>query len=347
MQATMQSIMKETRSEGLQLRRVPVPEPGPGEVLVKVQASSICGTDLHIYKWDGWAEANVATPNIVGHEFAGVVAAVGADVHNVRPGDPVSAEGHVVCGVCKACRSGNAHVCPHTRSFGISMPGCFAEYAIVPAANVVRNDAELPAEIACLQDPLGNAVHAAMAGELSGRSVAVVGAGPIGLMAVAVAKACGASVVIAADINPYRLQLAKEMGADSVVDTSSERLSERLKALTGGEGAEVLLEMSGHPAAIREGLEGTANAGRVSLLGIPSGEVSLDLARSVIFKGLHLDGITGRRMFTTWHQVKGLLASGKLDLAPLVTHRFKLEQYEEAFALARSGNCGKIVFMHE
>lgn len=346
MGATMQALVKESRASGLSLKRVPIPSAGPDEVLIKVMSSSICGTDLHIYKWDAWAASTVVTPNVVGHEFAGIVEAVGENVTTVKPGDPVSAEGHVVCGVCRACRSGNAHVCPNTRSFGITIPGCFAEYAIVPASNIVRNDPRLPSELACLQDPLGNAVQSVMAGDIAGKSVAVVGAGPIGLMAVAVAKACGASQVIAADINDFRLQMAKTMGADDVVNSRTESLADRLKALTGGEGVEVLLEMSGHPDAIRQGLEGTANAGRVSLLGIPASGVELDLARSVIFKGLRLDGITGRRMYTTWYQVKGLLESGRLDLSPLITHRFRLEQYEEAFELVRSGNCGKVIFMH-
>lgn len=346
MSATMLALVKEHRTSGLSLKHVPVPDIGPNDVLIKVRSSAICGTDLHIYKWDAWAESSVVTPNVIGHEFAGVVEAVGAEVTGVAPGDNVSAEGHIVCGICRACRSGNAHVCPNTRSFGITIPGCFAEYAVVPATNVVRNDPRIPSELACLQDPLGNAVQSVMAGDIAGKSAAVIGAGPIGLMAVAVAKACGAANVIAVDINDFRLRMAKTMGADHLVNSATEKLSERLKELTGGEGVEVLLEMSGHPEAIREGLEGTANAGRVSLLGIPARNVELDLSRSVIFKGLRIDGITGRRMYTTWYQVKGLLEGGRIDLAPLVTHRFKLEQYEEAFELVRSGNCGKVVFNH-
>ncbi|MDF2721362.1 MAG: tdh [Paenibacillus sp.] len=346
MGATMVALVKDRRESGLSLRNVPVPEVRPNEVRIKVRSSSICGTDLHIYKWDAWAESSVVTPNVIGHEFAGVVDAVGSDVTGVSPGDYVSAEGHVVCGVCRACRSGNAHVCPHTRSFGITIPGCFAEYAVIPATNIVANDVRLPAELACLQDPLGNAVQSVMAGDITGKSVAVVGTGPIGLMAVAVAKACGASTVIAADVNDFRLRMARTMGADAIVNSATENLSERLKALTGGEGVEVLLEMSGHPEAIRQGLDGTANAGRVSLLGIPSGSVELDLARSIIFKGLRVEGITGRRMYTTWFQVKGLLEGGRIDLSPLITHRFRLEQYEEAFELMKSGNCGKVIFVH-
>lgn len=346
MTTTMIALVKERPAAGLSLRRVPIPSLGPRDVLIQVSHSSICGTDLHIYKWDAWASSTVSTPNIVGHEFSGVVEAVGSEVSDVRPGDRVSAEGHIVCGHCRACRSGNAHVCPHTRSFGITAPGCFAEYAVVPATNIVQNASALSHELACLQDPLGNAVQSVLAGDIAGKSVAVIGAGPIGLMAVAVAKACGAGQIIAADLLDYRLDMAKRLGADTVVNSASGSLSEQLRTATGGDGVEVLLEMSGHPEAIRHGLEGTANAGRVALLGIPVGKVEVDLARHIIFKGLRLDGITGRKMHQTWFQVKGLLESGRLDLTPLVTHRFRLDQYEEAFALVASGRCGKVVFTH-
>lgn len=346
MTTTMIALVKEQRAAGLSLRRVPIPTIGSRDVLIRVSHSSICGTDLHIYKWDDWAARTVSTPNIVGHEFSGVVEAVGSEVSGVGPGDRVSAEGHIVCGHCRACRSGNAHVCPHTRSFGITAPGCFAEYAVVPASNIVQNASALSHELACLQDPLGNAVQSVLAGDIAGKSVAVIGAGPIGLMAVAVAKACGAGQVIAADLLDYRLDMAKRMGADTVINSAAGSLSEQLRTATGGEGVEVLLEMSGHPEAIRHGLEGTANAGRVALLGIPAGKVEVDLSRHIIFKGLRLDGITGRKMYQTWFQVKGLLENGRLDLTPLITHRFRLEQYEEAFALVASGRCGKVVFTH-
>ncbi|ULL19216.1 L-threonine 3-dehydrogenase [Paenibacillus sp. H1-7] len=347
MEKTMVGLVKEARGPGAVLKEVPVPVYGPDEVLVKVKATSICGTDVHIYQWDDWAARTVVTPNVFGHEFAGIVEAVGSEVVHVKPGDRVSGEGHIVCGVCKACRTGNAHVCPNTRSFGITAPGCFAEYAVLKASNVIHNRPELPFELACLQDPLGNAVQTVMSGDIVGKSVAVIGSGPIGLMAIAVAKACGAGAVIAVDVNPYRLDLARRMGADHTIDSRHVILSEAIRDYTGGEGAEVILEMSGHPEAIRQGFEAAAPAARVSLLGIPTREVSLDLSSHIIFKGLHIDGITGRRMYQTWYQVKGLLEQNRIDLTPLITHRFPLHRYEEAFGLMASGQCGKIVFTHE
>jgi threonine 3-dehydrogenase len=233
------------------------------------------------------------------------------------------------------------------KSFGITVPGCFAKYAIVKGTNVIQNPKQMPFEIACLQDPLGNAVQAVLAGDIVGKSTAVIGAGPIGLMAIAVAKACGAGAVFAVDINPFRLELAKRMGADVVINSSDVSMADALHKVTGGDGVEVMLEMSGNPHAIRECFAAAASAGRVSLLGIPTKEVSLDLARYIIFKGLRIEGITGRRMYDTWYQLKGLLELGRIDLNSFITHRFTLERFEEAFALMASGQCGKIVFMHE
>lgn len=347
MTQTMIGLVKAERKPGAILKEVPIPTYGSHDVLVRVKASSICGTDVHIYKWDDWAARTVVTPNVFGHEFAGIVTAVGSEVTNVKPGDYVSGEGHVVCGMCKACRTGNAHVCANTRSFGITIPGCFAEYAVVRDSNVIHNDPNLPPHLACLQDPLGNAVQAALSGDIVGKSVAVIGVGPIGMMAIAVAKACGSGTVFAVDINPYRLEMAKAMGADVVINSAEEPMVESLMQHTGGEGVEVVLEMSGHPGAIRDALKAAAQAARVSLLGIPTQEVPFDLARDIIFKGLHIEGITGRRMFDTWYQIKGLLSRGRLNLEPLVTHHFRLDQYEEAFELMASGKCGKIVFSHD
>jgi len=346
MSQTMVGLVKDKRGPGARLMEVPIPTCGPTDVLVKVKASSVCGTDMHIYKWDAWAERNVVTPNVFGHEFAGIVEAVGEQVTHVRVGDHVSGEGHIVCGVCKSCRTGNAHVCRNTRSFGISAPGCFAEYALLRESNIIHNRADLPFEQACLQDPLGNAVQTVLSGDIVGKSVAVIGAGPIGLMAVMVAKACGAGAVYAADIQQYRLDMALQMGATAVIDSGREPLAERLKELTGGEGVEVVLEMSGHPAAIQGGFDAAANAGRIALLGIPSQDVTLDVARQIIFKGLKVDGITGRKMYDTWYQMKGLLDNGRINLAPLVTHTFALDQFEDAFDLMASGRCGKVVFVH-
>ncbi|OCT11747.1 L-threonine 3-dehydrogenase [Paenibacillus pectinilyticus] len=347
MRETMIGLVKEVRGPGAVLREVPIPHCGPDEVLVKIKATSICGTDVHIYKWDDWAESAVVTPNVFGHEFAGVVEEIGSQVTNVKVGDHVSAEGHIVCGVCKACRTGNAHVCPNTVSFGITAPGCFTEYAVVKASNVIHNRPDMPFELACLQDPLGNAVQTVLSGEIVGKSVVVIGTGPIGLMAVAVAKASGAGVVIAVDINSYRLSLAKQMGADYIINSREESMVSAIRAYTDGEGAEVVLEMSGYPDAIRGGFEAAASAARVSLLGIPTQEVPLDLSRHIIFKGLRIEGITGRRMYQTWYQLKGLLDQKRIDLKPLITHTFSLNDYEKAFELMISGQCGKIVFLHD
>jgi threonine 3-dehydrogenase len=347
LQQNMMALMKMERAAGAVYVSVPIPKYGVNEVLVRVKASSICGTDMHIYQWDAWAEKAVVTPNIFGHEFAGIVEAVGEQVKNVKIGDHVSVEGHFVCGVCKACRTGNAHVCKETRSFGISAPGCFAEYAVIPASNAILNNPDFPFELACLQDPLGNAVQTVLSGDIVGKSVAVIGVGPIGLLAIIVAKACGAGQIIAVDINEYRLDMAKRLGADVLVDSSKQSLVEQLKAITHGEGVEVILEMSGNPSAIRDGISSAANAGRISLLGIPTKEISLDLAKDIIFKGIRLEGITGRKMYDTWYQMKGLLDAGRIDLKPLVTHHFALKDYKEAFELVRSGQCGKVVFIHE
>ncbi|NOU74059.1 L-threonine 3-dehydrogenase [Paenibacillus sp. LMG 31458] len=346
MSATMIGLVKEHRGPGAILKEVPIPTCGADEVLVRIKATSICGTDLHIYNWDAWADKTVVTPNVFGHEFAGIVVEVGERVTGVAIGDYVSAEGHMVCGSCKACRTGNAHVCPNTRSFGITAPGCFAEYAVVKATNIIHNAPDLPYEIACLQDPLGNAVQTVLSGDIVGKSVAIIGVGPIGLLAIQVAKACGAGTIYAADINPNRLELARQMGADVTINAMETRMSKAIREMTDGEGVDVVLEMSGNPQAIVDGFEAAANAGRVSLLGIPTKEVSLDLTNQIIFKGLRVEGITGRKMYETWYQMKGLLNQKRIDLAAVITHRFTLDQYEEAFQLMNQGQCGKIVFAH-
>ncbi|MHA0857856.1 L-threonine 3-dehydrogenase [Paenibacillus sp. CMAA1364] len=346
MESTMMGLVKDKREPGAVFKEVPVPDIGPDEVLVLVKASSICGTDVHIYNWDTWAEKTVVTPNVFGHEFAGIVEAVGSHVMNVNIGDHVSAEGHMVCGNCKPCRTGNSHVCLNTRSFGITAPGCFAKYAVVKASNVIHNRSDMPFELACLQDPLGNAVQTVLSGDIVGKSVAVIGTGLIGLMSIAVAKACGAGKIIAADINPYRLDMAYKMGADVLINCATTKLSNGIREHTDGEGAEVVLEMSGDPDAIREGFEGAANAARVSLLGIPTKDVLLDMG-NIIFKGIRVEGITGRRMYQTWYQMRGLLDNNLIRLDGLVTHTFTLDRYEEAFELMKTGRCGKIVFLHE
>lgn len=344
MAETMMALVKQHRAPGLSLAQVPIPSHAEDEVLIRVEASSICGTDLHIYNWDQWAENNVPTPNIAGHEFAGVIVAVGEQVSHLKVGDHVSAEGHLACGKCRHCRTGNAHVCPRTKSIGISAPGCFAEYIAVKASNVIVNHPSLPHHIASLQDPLGNAVQSVLSGEIVGKSVAVIGTGPIGLMAIHVARQCGAATIIAVDVNDFRLTMAKQYGANHCINSRDVPMVEGIAGRTGGEGIEVVLEMSGNARAIHEAFQVVSPGGRMALLGIPQQSILLDLARDIVFKGIQVHGITGRKMYQTWYQMKGLLETGQLQLESLITHRFRLDQYEEAFSLMQSGQCGKIVF---
>jgi len=344
MSGTMRALVKHYAGEGAILKQVPIPTIGPDEVLIQVKATSICGTDVHIYTWDEWAQSRVKPPYVFGHEFSGVVVEVGENVTSVKVGDHVSAETHIVCGHCSACRRGDFHICLNTQIIGVDRDGCFTEYVALPAENLWINDKELPFENASIMEPMGNAVHTTLSGPIVGKTVAVVGCGPIGLMAVAVAKASGARKVIALDLNEYRLNLAEEMGADHLVRPHKEDPVQSVKALTRGEGVDVVLEMSGHPIAIRQGFEMLTHGGRMSILGLPTRPVELDITNDIVFKGITIHGITGRRMYETWEQTAGLLESGLVDLKPLITHRLSLEDFEEGFELMKSGNCGKVVF---
>lgn len=319
------------------------PSPVSDQVLVKVKATSICGTDYHIHSWDAWSSRRVKPPRIMGHEFAGTVVAIGPEVSRARVGDYVSGESHWVCGLCLQCRSGQKHVCENTRILGVDVDGCFAEYVTVPEGSSWPNDPSVPAEIACIQDPLGNAIHAALAGEIIGRSVAVLGCGPIGIFAVAVARACGARRVFATDAKPYRLALAEKLGADAVFDVTTGDAGAFFSKVTNGLGVDVVLEMSGAVSAIRQAMEIARPGGRVSLMGIPTAEVSLDIS-SMIFKGLDVQCIVGRRLYETWDTMKGLLTGGRLDVAPVITHRLGFDEYDRGMALMRDGLCGKVVF---
>lgn len=345
MGGTMRAAVKTQAAPGAELREVPIPQPGPGEALVQVKATTICGTDVHIYVWDEWAQSRIRVPQIIGHEFSGVVVDVGPGVTHVKAGDHVSAETHFVCGHCPQCLTGQAHICKDTRILGVDRDGCFAEYVVVPAQNLWKNDPSLPFEVASLQEPMGNAVHTVLSGPVAGKTVAVVGCGPIGIMAVAVARAAGAAKVLAVDVNPYRLELAKAMGAHVLIHAGEEDPVARALEVTGGNGVEVVCEMSGHPAAIRQGLKMLANGGRIAMLGLPTQDVPLDITNDIVFKGVTVQGITGRRMYETWQQTSGLLASGQVNLEPLITHRFPLERFAEAFELMKSGRCGKIVLI--
>src|SRR6266581_1331624 len=315
----MQAIVKTEARPGAEIQRVAVPEIGARDVLVRVRAASVCGTDLHIYRWDRWSERRIHPPLVFGHEFCGVVESVGAEVTTARAGDFVSAEMHVACGRCFQCRTGQGHLCQNVLIIGIDMDGCFAEFVKIPESNIWKIDPAIPVDYAAVLDPLGNAVHTVLAGEIAGLSVAVTGCGPIGLFAIAVAKACGAGPIFASEPHPYRIKLAEKMGAD------------------------VVLEMSGNPQAIRQAFQMLRRGGRISLLGIPSKPLELDLANDVIFKGAVVQGINGRRVFETWYKMQALLKSGALDLAPLITDRMPMSEFTRGVESLLAGNASKVL----
>ncbi len=341
----MQALRKPRPEPGAQIESVDVPATCPGEVLVRVRAASICGTDLHIYHWDAWSASRLHPPLTFGHEFCGVVEAVGEGVTRFAPGDRVTAEMHVACGHCRPCRAGQPHVCQNVRILGIDQDGCFAEFVRIPAGNLWKLDAGIPEHYAAIMDPLGNAVHSVLAGPIAGCTVAVTGCGPIGLMSIAVAKACGCSTLYATEISPHREKLARQMGADLVLDPGETDTAARVLAETSGAGVDVLLEMSGNPAAIRAGLHMLRPGGRASLLGIPAEPVTLDLLNDVIFKGATVHGIYGRRMFETWLQMSALLRDHRLNLEPLFKERLRLAEYAQAFRLLEQGAAGKVILL--
>jgi threonine 3-dehydrogenase len=339
----MKAIVKHHRGYGAQLQMVDIPQIKEDEVLIKVKATSICGTDVHIYTWDEWSQSRVNPPYIFGHEFAGEVVEVGKNVTNVQVGDFVSAETHIVCGECPQCLTGNYHICKNTKIIGVDTNGCFAEYVALPAVNVWKNPKDMPFDVASVQEPMGNAVHTVLAGDVAGKTVAVIGCGPIGIMAVGVAKAAGASQVIAFDLNDYRLDLAKKMGATTTVNSKNEDPLAVVERLTDGNGVDVVCEMSGHPVAMNQGFKMVTNGGRVSILSLPVKPVEIDITNDIVFKGITVQGITGRRMFSTWQQVSSLLNSGQVDVKPMITHHFPLEEFEKGFELMIQGKCGKVV----
>ncbi len=335
--------MKETAGPGFALREVPEPRIRDDEVLVRVRRAGVCGTDVHIYAWDAWAQGRCRPPFVVGHEFAGDVVEVGALVENVRAGDRVTAEGHIVDGSCLLCRTGNAHVCPRTKIIGVDRDGCFAEYIAMPATNVWHLDPGVSYEIGGIHDPMGNAFHTALHGtEVPGATVLVTGCGPIGLFAVGICRAAGASRVVAVDVNERRLELAQTMGAHDAVHP--DEAAAVVKRATGGYGADVVLEMSGVPSAVHQAFALVRDGGRVQMLGIPAKPIDVDFAREVIFKGITVYGVVGRRMYDTWHQMTRFLRSGAFDPTPVITHRYPLECYDEAIRAIRTGAAGKVVF---
>jgi threonine 3-dehydrogenase len=339
----MKAVVKTKPGPGLEFCDVPVPVIGPGDILVKTRATSICGTDLHIYNWDRWSSKRIRPPIIVGHELCGDIVAVGKDVSSLSVGDFVSAESHIVCHVCDLCRTGNAHICRNVEIIGVDRNGAFAEYVALPADNAWLNPPEMPPEIAALQENFGNAVHTALATPVIARKVLVTGCGPVGLMTIQVARAAGARSLYVSDISDYRLDLAKRVGADLAVNAKNQDLRAMILEATSGEGVDVLLEMSGAPSAIRDGFELLKAGGHAVLLGLPSGPFELDLANLVIMKGVTVHGIAGRKLWETWYAMRGLMRGGAVDLAPVVTHRFKLAEYEKAFAAMASGDSGKVV----
>ena len=343
MAETMTAVVKAAPAPGSSVSQVPLPALGPRDVLIKVKAASICGTDLHIQAWDAWAERRIKPPLIFGHEFCGDVVELGSAVTATQAGAFVSVEGHVVDGTCYQCRTGNGHICENVSIIGVDRAGCFAEYVSVPEGNVYPMDPDIPPEVAAIQDPFGNAVHTTLAGDVAGLVVAVVGSGPIGCCAVAVARAAGARMVLASDIRPYRLELARRMGADRTIDAASEDPVAVVLSETAGQGADVVLEMSGHPDGVRKAFKMLRRGGRLSLLGIPSQPVSLDLAEDVIFKGATIQGINGRRMWQTWYQAQALLRSKRVDLTPLITHALPLAEIERGMELLKGGQAAKVI----
>jgi threonine 3-dehydrogenase len=340
----MRALAKTHAGPGAELIQRPIPTAGPGDVLLRVEAASICGTDHHLYTWDAWAAENLVPPRILGHELAGRVVATGAGVTRVSEGDLVGVESHLVDWTCSQCRAGNEHLCRNLRVIGVHTDGGFAEHVVIPEANAIESNGLDPAVVA-LQEPMGNAVHAAFVEPIDGRSVLVTGCGPIGLCAVGIARAAGASRVIATDTEEYRLDLARTMGADLALDAADPATSERIREATGGDGVEVVLEMSGAQAALDQALSAITRGGRISLLGIFGQPVRLDISNLVIEQGLRIHGVFGRRIYDTWERTQALLRSGALDVTPILTHRLDLADWERAFDLIASRHAGKVVLL--
>ena len=341
---TMRALAKTRPEPGLELVQRPVPVPGPGEVLLKMEAASICGTDYHLFNWDPWAREILKPPTILGHELAGRVVGAGDGVTRVREGDLVGVESHIVDWTCAQCRRGDMHLCHNLRVIGAHVDGGFAEYVVIPQANAIESNGLDPAVVA-LQEPMGNAVHAAFAEPIEGRTVLVTGCGPIGLCSVGIARAAGAALVIATDTEDYRLDLARTMGADLALNARDPATVERIMAATNGDGVEVVLEMSGAQAALNQALAAITRGGRISLLGIFGEPVRVDLSDFVIQKGLRIHGIYGRRIYDTWERTQALLRSGALDVTPIITHRFDLADWERGFELIASRHAGKVVLL--
>ncbi|PJD94234.1 MAG: L-threonine 3-dehydrogenase [Parachlamydia sp.] len=341
----MKALVKKNPTEGIWLEEVPIPQINSNEVLIKIRKTSICGTDVHIYKWDAWAQKNVPLPLVIGHEFVGEIVEIGSNVQNLKVGQRVSAEGHITCGHCKACKMGKKHLCFNVRGFGYHLPGCFAEYAKLPAENIFILPESVSDDLAAIFDPFGNAVHTALTYNLTGEDVLITGAGPIGIMAAAIAQKAGARHIFITDINPFRLELAKKMGATCAVNMTEESLTAKMQEKGILDGFTVGMEMSGNPAGLNTLLQSMQYGGNVALLGIlpPHTQIDWDL---VIFRMLTLKGIYGREIFSTWFKMTSLLDVG-LNLEPLITHHFPMQEYQEAFATMISTHSGKIILNWE
>jgi threonine 3-dehydrogenase len=340
---TMKAVVKNKPGTGLEMAEVPIPSVAPDEVLVKVRACSICGTDLHIYNWDDWAASRVHPPFVAGHEICGDVVERGSAVTTPEIGDYVSLESHVICNTCNYCRTGLGHICKNTKLIGVDRDGGFAEYIAIAAQNAWPNPPDLPLEIAVLQENFGNAVHTAFAVDLRAKKILVTGCGPVGLMTIAVARAIGARAIYATDISPYRIAFAKRMGADLALHAADDPVMELVREATDGEGVDVLLEVSGAPDAIDQGFSLLKPGGDAALLGVTPGSFDFDWNHHIVFKAANLHGVSGRNLWKTWYQARGLIRSGAVDLSPMVTHRFKLEEFDLAFKTMASGESGKVM----
>lgn len=337
----MKALVKSRPEPGLWMENVPAPEIGINDVLIRVLRTGVCGTDLHIYNWDAWASKTVPTPMVIGHEFVGKIVEIGSNVADFEPGDIVSGEGHLVCGRCRNCMAGRRHLCAHTRGVGVNRPGAFAEYIALPVTNLWKHAPDIDLDIAAIFDPFGNAVHTALAFPVLGEDVLVTGAGPIGIMAAAVARHAGARHVVITDVNEYRLELARSVGVTRAVDVRETSIRAVQDELGMFEGFDVAMEMSGNPDAFHEMLDNMSHGGRIAMLGIPTEEIAIDW-NTVVFNMLTIKGIYGREMYETWYMMTVMLQSG-LDISPVITHRFAADDFEEAFATAKSGQAGKVV----
>jgi threonine 3-dehydrogenase len=341
----MKALVKKKAEPGIWMEVVPVPGIGINDVLIKIKKTSICGTDVHIYNWDEWAQKTIPVPMVVGHEYVGTIEAIGSNVQDVKLGELVSGEGHIVCGHCRNCRAGRRHLCPNTKGVGVNRPGCFAEYLSIPVTNVWHCDPKISTDILSVFDPFGNATHTALSFELLGEDVLITGAGPIGIMAAAICKHAGARYVVITDMNPYRLDLAKKLGVTRAVNISKEQLPDIIKELGMREGFDVGLEMSGSPKALNDMVDVMFHGGNIALLGLLPVSASINWEK-VIFNGLTLRGIYGRKMFETWYKMQTMVQSG-LNISPVITHRFSIDDFQKGFDVMRSGNSGKVILNWE